>query len=88
MIFRSIRTFFIRLKRNKNLENLADKRHEIAMEGEKTRKGQLTFQEFQEFVFVSTEKNKIELGNNIRYEYMEVLFYKILYNAISILKYY
>jgi hypothetical protein len=48
--------------------------NEIAIEGEKVREGQLTFQEFQEYIFISTEKNKIELGVSIRNEYMEVRF--------------
>lgn len=79
-----ITTFLKRLKKSKNLKNIAEQINEIAIEGGKVREGQLTFQEFQEYIFISTEKNKIELGASIRNEYMEkvLLFgYIMLFSA-------
>ena len=64
-------------KKNKYLQNLSKNKNEVVSLAKETKKSdQLSFKEFQEFVYISTEKNKPDFDTNIRDEYMEkVLFF-------------
>ena len=63
-------------KKNKYLKKLSQNTEKVVVLGSKSESNndQLSFKQFQEFVYISTEKNKPDFGTNIRDEYMEVSF--------------
>ena len=67
---------------NKYLKEVSQQKTNITKRVSDKRSGRLNFQDFQEFVFLSSEKKKKDFGTNIRDEYMEKV---LLYGYIMVI---
>ncbi len=65
-----------KIYKNKYMKKLSESTdNAVALETKsESNSNQLSFKQFQEFVYISTEKNKPDFGTNIRDEYLEVLY--------------
>jgi hypothetical protein len=70
-------------KKNKCMKKLSESPdNAVALETKpESNSDQLSFKQFQEFVYISTEKNKPDFGTYIRDEYLEVLYNFVLHTS-------